>query len=381
MVFLITLLFYTLFNVVIQQLDIVRRHKSVLYAVSGGCALAWLLFFHERDVDWVRFITDFSTVIVVSLLVSSTKGVWLSRRVPLLLIFGAFIFLRVRGGVFLFSEFTYILTRFIFYYFESHGDDSTKPTFSEMLSYLLYFPSLVGGPVFSFVTFRSSLRNGDSAGADYPVIAFRLLWGLWKFIVLATILKPFIPQTLVMGGFVWDRSVTFVSLIMLYVYTYLNFSGTMDIVIASSAAQKISLPENFRSPFAALNITEFWRRWHITLGDFLRALIFTPVQVFFARKFPGFRSVGICAALMLSMLAMGLWHAFELNFIVYGALHGMALCLHYLYTAKVAAAIGITDKVKNHFVYKFVCWLTTHLFVCFTLLVYVARPLSRILLL
>jgi D-alanyl-lipoteichoic acid acyltransferase DltB (MBOAT superfamily) len=129
------------------------------------------------------------------------------------------------------------------------------------------------------------------------------------------------------------------------VQLYFDFSGYMDIAIGSAKLFGINLPWNFNSPYLAVNIQDFWRRWHMTLGRFLRDYFY---------KILGGSRVGLartCTNLFLTFLVGGIWHGAGWTFVFWGALHGVAIIIHRLWQkTKLRIPIGIG-------------WLITFLFV------------------
>src|SRR5262249_28148181 len=115
------------------------------------------------------------------------------------------------------------------------------------------------------------------------------------------------------------------TLIAVYGYAlqiYYDFSGYTDIAIGSALLLAIKLPPNFNMPYAAENIADFWRRWHITLSNWLRDYLYFSL--------PGLRSkwkIFTYANLVLTMLLAGLWHGASWNFMIWGLLHGAALAV------------------------------------------------------
>ena len=125
---------------------------------------------------------------------------------------------------------------------------------------------------------------------------------------------------------------------------YFDFSGYSDMAVGLALLFGIRLPVNFRSPYKATSIIEFWRRWHITLSRFLRDYLYIPLggnRLGEQRRYLN---------LMVTMLLGGLWHGAGWNFLVWGGLHGVYLCVNHLWQAwrgpprKLVAASGIASK-------------------------------------
>lgn len=147
---------------------------------------------------------------------------------------------------------------------------------------------------------------------------------------------------------------------------YLDFSGYVDIARGTALLFGLVLPENFDFPYFSTNIADFWRRWHITLGDWLRNYIYFPLG-------GSRRSLNrTCLNLMIVMLIAGIWHGAALGFVIWGAFHGLALVIHRL-----------TDTLSDRFEYlehfwhnplgMLIAWLFTQ-FMVFTSWIWFRLP-------
>jgi D-alanyl-lipoteichoic acid acyltransferase DltB (MBOAT superfamily) len=113
-------------------------------------------------------------------------------------------------------------------------------------------------------------------------------------------------------------------------YIYFNFSGFMDVMIASAALAGVHLPENFNRPYLARDISDFWSRWHITLSSWIRDYIYTPIfrfSITINRKFASY------FALFVAFFVAGIWHGTTINYLIYGVLLGIFAALSALYIA------------------------------------------------
>jgi alginate O-acetyltransferase complex protein AlgI len=202
-------------------------------------------------------------------------------------------------------------------------------------AYKTYFPKLVSGPIVQYQQFAPQLNN-----LRFPPIE-RLTEGLWL------IASGIIKKTLIA-----DNLATYVNLVFddsniaragstdlwLAVFTYgwqlyLDFSGYVDIVQGTSILFGIDLPTNFNFPYLATSIADFWRRWHITLGNWLRDFIYIPLGGSYRGLFV------TCCNLLILMIISGIWHGADWGYIIWGAAHGIALIVHRL-TKTLADRIG-----------------------------------------
>ncbi|MDX2099166.1 MAG: MBOAT family protein [Leptolyngbyaceae cyanobacterium bins.59] len=194
----------------------------------------------------------------------------------------------------------------------------------QFAAYKLFFVKLISGPITRFHPFVAQLKS-----QRFPDLA-QISEGVWL-----------IGMGAVKKGLLADRLGIYVDLCFnnlqragssdLWLATfayglqlYLDFSGYVDIVRGSALLLGFNLPQNFEFPYFTTSIADFWRRWHMTLGDWLRNYLYFPLG--------GSRRglLRTCLNLMLIMLIAGIWHGAAWGFIIWGALHGLALVAHRL---------------------------------------------------
>lgn len=195
--------------------------------------------------------------------------------------------------------------------------------------YAGYFPLMTSGPIVTFEDMENEMF-GEKHKFSYNRVVFgfeRILWGIFKKIVIsercAVIVNRIYDYYEVYNGFY-----IFVAAAMFALQLYCDFSGLMDIVLGYSEILGINLPENFRTPFYSLNLSEFWRRWHITLGGFLRDYVLYPIQR--SKPFKNLRkycknhlgkgyekrfNLPLYLSLLISWFLIGLWHGGGWNYI------------------------------------------------------------------
>ena len=197
----------------------------------------------------------------------------------------------------------------------------------KMLLYTIYFPQMISGPISRFDDIGNQLFEKHEFDYDRVTRGIRrIAWGLIKKLVIANKLSLFVNHMYdhveIYGG-IWVWVATMIWVIQLYA----DFSGCMDIVLGASACFGIKLPENFRAPFFSLTIQEFWRRWHITLGTWLRDYIMNPVlRTKFCmgltkkakKRFGKKKGKKISAyfAMLILWLVMGIWHGNSWKYVV-----------------------------------------------------------------
>jgi D-alanyl-lipoteichoic acid acyltransferase DltB (MBOAT superfamily) len=189
--------------------------------------------------------------------------------------------------------------------------------------FVTYFPHLPAGPILHHAQTMPQLLAAATAGPEAQRIAdgtVIFLLGLFKKVVLADTFGAWAD-----AGFEAARHAPLTlfeawGTVLAYTFQiYFDFSGYSDMAIGVAAMMGVRLPANFDAPYRARNLVEFWRRWHITLSAFLRQYLYVPLGG--NRRGPWRRH----ANLMVTMLLGGLWHGANWTFIVWGAVHGVAL--------------------------------------------------------
>lgn len=141
-----------------------------------------------------------------------------------------------------------------------------------------YFPQMSSGPFVKYDEISTSLYGGTKFNYDSCVTGgLRVIWGVFKKLVISQRLA-IIVNTVYGDYHTYSGWYVVVAAVAFTLQLYTDFSGAMDIALGVSKCFGISLPENFNTPFYSTSIAEFWRRWHITLGGWLREYIFYPIQ-------------------------------------------------------------------------------------------------------
>jgi D-alanyl-lipoteichoic acid acyltransferase DltB (MBOAT superfamily) len=243
----------------------------------------------------------------------------------------------------------------------------------DIVSYTLFvssFPHLIAGPLVHHAEMIPQFKRGRTSRSS--VLAARGLAifaaGLFKKVVIADNLAQFVSPVfahLDAGGSV-TTSWAWLATSAYTLQIYFDFSGYSDMAIGLALLFGIRLPVNFRSPYRAGSIIEFWRRWHITLSRFLRDYLYIPLggnRLGEQRRYIN---------LMVTMLLGGLWHGAGWNFLVWGGLHGVYLGINHLWrewrSDKPAAAAGLAARGLS--------WIITFLAVVIAWVFFRARTMA-----
>ena len=221
--------------------------------------------------------------------------------------------------------------------------------------FVSFFPQLVAGPIVRASEFIPQIRK--------PYFLSKEAFGGAVYLILCGLIKKVIISDYISVNFV-DRVFDtpevysgFMNLMAVYGYSiqiYCDFSGYSDMAIGLAALLGFQLPLNFNSPYKSYSITEFWRRWHISLSSWLRDYLY--ISLGGNRKGKNRTYIN----LMLTMLLGGLWHGAAFKFIIWGGLHGLALAVHKIWANRVKLTLGTAGKVLSviltfHFVA--LCWI------------------------
>ena len=198
--------------------------------------------------------------------------------------------------------------------------------------FVSYFPQLLQGPIGKYDRLQEQLTAKHKLQWDSFCRGLeRILWGYGKKIIIADWAGVFADA--VWGNLQQYNGITFFALLFYGIQLYADFSGAIDIVIGISQLFGITLDENFRRPYLAVSMADFWKRWHITLGDWMMNYVFYPVSLSkwmmsfskWSRKVFGKktgRTMPIALADLIVFFLVGIWHGASWKYVVYGLLNG-----------------------------------------------------------
>jgi alginate O-acetyltransferase complex protein AlgI len=212
-----------------------------------------------------------------------------------------------------------VIDAYYFAYFI--GKDARAPAI-DYANYILFIPTFTSGPILKFRDFMADTKQPYKLNAtQVEENVKRIILGLFKKIVIVTWMTD-IFNHLQQGELHTHQSIFL--MVWFYALIFFDFSGYSDIAIGFGRLMGYNIPENFKKPFQSPTLTQFWRNWHATLGDWFRDHIF----IFFSRQTP---SKATAAGLsVLIMVLMGLWHGFSWLYFFYGLYHGIVIALENL---------------------------------------------------
>ena len=230
------------------------------------------------------------------------------------------------------------------------GVCAVQKNFLNLALYLMLFPPLISGPIVRYSEMENQITNREESFEKIKLGITRFVAGLSKKVIIADLLgviadKIFVCQPDSVSHFVaWTGAFTYLLQI------YYDFSGYSDMAIGLCLIFGFSIPENFNYPLTATSVSDFWRRWNITLSAWFKDYLFYPIMrsevvnnlVLISSKFLNktiaTNSVTI-VALIFTWALIGLWHGAALTFLIYGIFHGVLISLEFLF--------GINKKSSN----------------------------------
>lgn len=229
-----------------------------------------------------------------------------------------------------------------------------EPTtsFLQYLFYLSFFPLILAGPIMRAEKFFPQIKDGKRV--DRAMI-YGGLWLVILGIIKKAVFADYIAQY---NNMVFDAPLAFsgfegfMAVIGYSAQIYCDFSGYSDMSIGIASIMGFDLGKNFNFPYQAKNLSDFWRRWHISLSTWMRDYIYIPLGGNRSGKFRVYLNN------MITMLVAGLWHGASWMFIIWGGAHGAGLIIQKLNKPWL-------DKLPDNFAVRFFSWLLTFAFVTF----------------
>ncbi|MGY8654721.1 MAG: MBOAT family O-acyltransferase [Verrucomicrobiia bacterium] len=243
-------------------------------------------------------------------------------------------------GAFLPLGISFFTFEFIHYAVDRYKGRTEAGSFVEYLAFILFFPTLVAGPIKRFQSFVPNLRKPETDwNTDWNRGVTRILCGLAKKFVLADFLTSLTDHLNAADIAAAERWILPVWLLAYGLKIYFDFSAYSDIAIGSARLFGLRIPENFDWPYLRTNIAEFWKHWHMSLYRWLVDYVFIPLGGSRVRIPAVYRNV------LVTMLISGLWHGAGLNFVVWGLWHGILLCAHRTWSRRRSAARKMPSKL------------------------------------
>ena len=223
--------------------------------------------------------------------------------------------------------------------------------------FTMFFPTLVAGPIKRFQSFAPQVASLGRAANDKLLLhGYRVVVGLAKKYVIADSMT-LLTQPILTPGMPYGTLDYWVGMMAYAAKIYFDFSGYSDIAIGLAGLLGVAIPENFDRPYWAQNISQFWRRWHMSLSSWIRDYVFIPLGG--SKRGRLMTSIN----LFLAMAIAGLWHGAAWTFVLWGLWHGVGLAIHRLWSANVVPRFEFLASGVP--AVRAVSLAATFLFVCF----------------
>lgn len=207
----------------------------------------------------------------------------------------------------------------ISYLIDVHRKDApVQKNFMDLLLYIAMFPQLIAGPIVRYGTVAAEINQRHTDAEHISTGCYRFLIGLAKKVIFANILGEIATELL--GGDISDLSTAgaWVGIIAFTLQIYFDFSGYSDMAIGLGRSVGFHFPENFNHPYICRSMTEFWRRWHMSLGSFFRDYVYIPM---------GGNRRHQPINIMTVWFLTGMWHGASWNFIIWGLYYGLIIMI------------------------------------------------------
>jgi len=220
--------------------------------------------------------------------------------------------------------------------------------------YIIFFPKLIAGPIIRYHDLADQIddRSKDETLDNILIGFYRFAIGLAKKVLIANQMGLYADEIFAMN---YAGLGTFAAWMGILAYTfqiYFDFSGYSDMAIGIAKMVGFKFPENFNNPYISQSITEFWRRWHISLGAWMRNYLYIPL---------GGNRVASKSRLYLNLwlvfLASGLWHGASWSFVLWGAYHGLFLVMERGFLLKIYEKIGKFPSMLITFFFVVIGWV------------------------
>ena len=255
-----------------------------------------------------------------------------------------------------FTGISYLTFRVVQILIEIYDGVITEMRFGNTLAFFLFFPSFSSGPIDRSRRFEADC-TGIRSREEYLELCTEgfeeLLTGaIYKFILAGLFYKGML--FLDTPDAVWFHRIGYAYAYGLYLF--FDFAGYSRMAVGTAYVLGVKLPGNFKAPFLAVDMRDFWDRWHITLSHWFRDFIFTRFVMFASRKKLFRDRLGrACVGFLVNMGIMGIWHGVSLSYILYGLYHGALLAGTEVFQKKSA----FYRKHKNEKGYRLVSWFVT----------------------
>ena len=271
---------------------------------------------------------------------------------------------------------SYLSFRMIYLQFELIEERVPQPNFWQFVAFCFFPFTFQMGPINPYQNLYNSWKELPTKLVLKADLLRLFAYGFLKFFYLSSVFK-----TIVSTGFSgsitevhsFGQLITYV--VALFLWIYCNFSGFTNMMVAASGVLGIKVKRNFDYPMYAKNIREFWEKWHISLTDLLREIVFMPLLLILKRKKWFSEPVMMTGLYLIFFLIIGAWHGLTQSFLALGIYHGAGMTIHYFYNRHFPKSL---NNVRSTLPYQLMAWAINFLFISLSM-VFFQNRLSQIL--
>lgn len=245
---------------------------------------------------------------------------------------------------FTFQSITYVIDTY-------RGNNQPMKRLHDYVLYIMMFPQLIAGPIVRYCDVEQQIRERQYDASEALHGFYRFIIGLSKKVLISDVIGIQVDKVLSGDIAMLDSGTAWVTIIGYTMQLYFDFSGYSDMAIGLGKIMGFHFPENFNNPYNSSSITEFWRRWHITLGSFMRNYLYIPLGGNRCSKSRMYFNLWIV------FLLSGFWHGANWNFLIWGAYHGFWLVLERVGLSKFYEKIGKIPSVLITFLIVIIGWV------------------------
>jgi D-alanyl-lipoteichoic acid acyltransferase DltB (MBOAT superfamily) len=314
-----------------------RNAKRRPYVIALlNTLFTFLCFFQNSDgFQWEAFVVCFAFVLLFYYVLrfyrkySAMFYFFIAILVPL----SSLVVMKM-GYIFSIAGFSYLVFRLIYLVYEAYLGRIRFPSFANYVGFAFFPLTFLVGPINPYSNYEHFLDHPDRKVAPLPRALGRILVGIIKCYIIASLFSTLTFATFWDTGHYHGITDFIVSCIATTFYIYFNFSGICDMVIGAAGLLNIKVSENFNNPFLARNLADFWTRNHMTLTHLLREMLFTPGMLVLTRVLgPNHGLFSASVMTLLTFLVIGLWHGVNTGFVLFGLAHGLGIVVVMLYSS------------------------------------------------
>jgi alginate O-acetyltransferase complex protein AlgI len=300
-----------------------KKNKRVLLILSLSLNLGLLFYFKYFNF----FVENFNTLLGLDINLAK-------------------VILPIGISFYTFESVTYVVDVF-------RGVHKPLKSFWQYQTYILLFPKLIAGPIVRYHDIADQITNRErNFLPDVKLSGFFIFClGLAKKAILANTLGMQADAVFNLPADQLDTAAAWIGALAYTFQIYFDFSGYSDMAIGLCKIMGFRIPENFRNPYLSGSITEFWRRWHITLGSWMKNYLYIPLGGNQVKNLTLYRN------LIVVFLLSGFWHGASWNFILWGAYHGVFLILDRLFLGNLLEKSGKLLSVPFTFMVVITGWV------------------------